>query len=175
MRTGYFSDVTITKERIDVNNINLIVNVKEASTGSLRVGGGYQTYNGFLFDASISDLNIFGTGISTRLGLSLSKRIVNYSFDIRNPRIMDSEYSASFNISKNKYVYRTYVQDSYSIGVSFGKSFTDFIHAYIGYSYSNNEIDANESANVTNGYKSAFTGEDLKYVKSSINIGVKLQ
>ncbi len=92
-RRGYFEKIDIEQQRVDDNRINLIVKVKETATGSIQAGGGYGSYQKFMINASLSDRNIFGSGISSSLSFDLSKVSKNYSFSINNPRVFDSEYS----------------------------------------------------------------------------------
>lgn len=62
-RTSYFDDVNIKEEKVDDTHIDLIVDVKEASTGAISGGIGYGSSDGILLNASLSDTNIFGSGI----------------------------------------------------------------------------------------------------------------
>ena len=102
-RRGYFEKIDIEQQRVDENRINLLVKVKGTATGSIQAGGGYGSYQGFMINASLSDRNIMGSGISASLGFDLSKISTNYSLSINNPRVWDSEYSMGMNIYKNEY------------------------------------------------------------------------
>ncbi len=87
-RRGYFESVDIRPRRIDDGKIDLIVKVKETSTGTVQVGGGYGSYQKFMVNAAISDRNIFGSGISSSLSMDISRVSSNYSFSINNPTIL---------------------------------------------------------------------------------------
>ncbi len=140
-RRGYFENVTIEPQKVDNNRIDLLVKVKETATGSIQVGGGYGSYQKLMVNAALSDRNIFGSGISSSLSVDLSKVSTNYSFSINNPRLFDSEYSFGMNIYKNKYEYPTYRHDTFGVGLNIGKQLARNLHGYIGYSYSENDID----------------------------------
>ncbi|HAA1785226.1 TPA_asm: hypothetical protein GD977_09045, partial [Campylobacter jejuni] len=45
-RTSYFDDVNIKEEKVDDTHIDLIVDVKEASTGAISGGIGYGSSDG---------------------------------------------------------------------------------------------------------------------------------
>jgi len=79
-RRGFFESVNIEQERVDAQSINLLVKVKEASTGSIQAGGGYGSYQGAMVSASLSDRNILGSGINAGVSVDYSKISLNYSF-----------------------------------------------------------------------------------------------
>jgi outer membrane protein insertion porin family len=62
-RTGYFEDATITEERVSRDEMDLLVTVKETSTGAISGGIGYGTSDGLLLSASVSDGNVLGSGL----------------------------------------------------------------------------------------------------------------
>ncbi len=169
-RRGYFEKVDIKQQRVDANRINLIVKVKETATGSIQAGGGYGSYQHFMLNAAISDRNIFGSGISSSLSFDLSKVSSNYSFSINNPRVFDSEYSLGMNVYKNKYDFPTYQHDTFGFGTNIGKQLTRNLYGFVGYSYSKNKIDTNDTTNSL--ISSVFSNEDLSYAKSTFNVGL---
>jgi len=169
-RRGYFEKVDIQQQRVDANRINLIVNVKETATGSVQIGGGYGSYQKFMVNASLSDRNLFGSGISSSLSFDLSKVSTNYSFSINNPRVFDSEYSLGMSIYNSSYEYPTYEHDTFGVGANVGKQLTRNLYGYVGYSYSKNDIDTNETS--TSLVSSVFSNEDLSYAKSTFSAGL---
>lgn len=97
-RTGYFEDVEIQKQRVSSDKMNLIVKVSEAPTGNLIVGGGYGSYDGFMVNASVSDKNIFGSGLELGFSTDYSKRRSDFSVNLTNPAIRDSKYSGTVKV-----------------------------------------------------------------------------
>ena len=169
-RRGYFEKVDIEEQRVDANRINLLVKVKETATGSVQAGGGYGSYQHLMLNASLSDRNIFGSGISSSLSFDLSKVSRNYSFSINNPRIFDSEYSLGMNIYNSEYDFPTYQHDTFGAGLNVGKQLTRNLYGFVGYSYSKNKIDTNSTNTAL--VSSVFSNEDLSYVKSTFNAGL---
>jgi len=169
-RRGYFEKVDIEQQRVDENRINLLVKVKETATGSIQAGGGYGSYQHLMLNASLSDRNIFGSGISSSLSFDLSKVSRNYSFSINNPRVFDSEYSMGMNIYNSEYDFPTYQHDTFGAGVNVGKQITRNLYGFVGYSYSKNKIDTNDSS--SSRVSSVFSNEDLSYVKSTFSAGL---
>ncbi|SFV70782.1 Outer membrane protein assembly factor YaeT precursor [hydrothermal vent metagenome] len=145
-RTGFFEQVDIQSQRITGNQINLLVNVKEASTGTISAGGGYGSYEGLMVNASISDKNLFGSGINTTLGFEISQIATNYNLSFVNPKVWDSMYSMSLSVYKRDYEYIDYSQDQLGASVSVGKEFYRYVHASLGLGYVDNQSTINENA-----------------------------
>ncbi len=145
-RTGFFESSTIEEKRIDEKTMDLIVKVKEAPTGNVQLGGGYGSYGGILLSIGVDDRNIFGSGISVGVKLENSQRTKNYSFNISNPRLNDSDFSGNFSLYKSSYQYNNYTVNTDGITLGAGHRFTRFISGYLGYNYaavSYNDIDPN--------------------------------
>jgi outer membrane protein insertion porin family len=134
-RTGYFESSTIEEKRIDEKTMDLIVKVKEAPTGNVQLGGGYGSYGGILLSVGVNDRNIFGSGINVGVKLEHSQRTENYSFNISNPRLNDSDFSGNFSIYKSVYQYNDYSVNSDGVTMGIGHRFTRFITGYLGYNY----------------------------------------
>ncbi len=146
-RTGFFESTTIEEKRIDEYTMDLIVKVKEAPTGNVQVGGGYGSYGGILFSVGVEDRNIFGSGINVGVNLERSDVTENYSFNISNQRLNDSDFSGNFSVYTSMYEYNDYSVDSQGITLGTGHRFTRHWSGYLGYNYSRNEYsDINQSA-----------------------------
>ena len=145
-RTGFFEKVDIQSQRISADQINLLVKVKEASTGTISAGGGYGSYERLMVNASISDKNLFGSGINTTLGFEISKIATNYNLSFVNPKVWDSMYSLSLSLYKRDYEYVDYTQDQLGATLSVGREFYRHFHASIGVGYVDNESTINEDA-----------------------------
>jgi len=145
-RTGYFESSTIEEKRIDEKTMDLIVKVKEAPTGNVQLGGGYGSYGGILLSVGVNDRNIFGSGINVGVKLEHSERTQNYSFNISNPRLNDSDFSGNFSVYKSIYEYNDYTVNTDGVSLGAGHRFTRFVSGYLGYNYaavSYDDIDPN--------------------------------
>ncbi len=171
-RRGFFEKVDIEQQRVDENNINLLVKVKETATGSIQAGGGYGSYQGAMLNASLSDRNILGSGINAGVSVDYSNVSLNYSLSINNPRVWDSEYSLGMNVYKSEYEYTTYKHDTFGAGANIGKQFTHNLYGSLGYNYSDNKIDVNETYDDDGRFHSVFSNEDLSYSKSTFSLGL---
>lgn len=168
-RTGYFESATVEQKRVSASQMDLIVHVKETATGNVQIGGGYGSYGGFSFDASISDRNIFGSGMNLALKLQSSQYTKQYSVTLNNPRINDSDYSGSMNLFIREFeLIDTYNSKQNGASFSVGKRFTRTLTGNLGYryidaSFSNVNPDANLSASQTEPYEKSSVSLSLSY------------
>ena len=150
-RLGYFEDVTLEEERVAENRMDLVVKAKESPTGSLQAGGGYSSYSGIIFNASISDRNIFGSGKGLSFSIERSDVSKDFSLTLSDPRLNDSRYSVSTSLYNTTYEGLDYDKESQggslTIGRTFGRYWRGSLRAGIGentYDYDENELDAVE-------------------------------
>ena len=86
-RLGYFEEVNIetppvvgTSDQIDVN-----YSVVEKSSGNLMAGVGFSQTQGIVFNANVSQDNVFGSGKRVNLAFNNSEVLTRYSFGYFNP------------------------------------------------------------------------------------------
>ena len=165
-RLGFFEGQTIEEKRIDNQTMDLIVKVKEAPTGNVQLGGGYGSYGGFLLNISVEDRNIWGSGINVGVKAEKSETTRNYSFNISNSRLNDSDFSGNFSIYKSSYDYNDYTTNSSGINMGIGHRFSRHVSGYLAYGYSSHDYENIDSSITTNPYYF----ED--YSKSSISMSI---
>lgn len=120
-RLGYFDEVTIANKATDKPDVvDLDVVVKEASTGSFSAGAGYSTANGTLFNAKISENNLFGTGRKLNLNLDFGSQISNQILSIDDSRINDSWVSGGLDLFRTTRQFNDFDRDLAGGGVSVG-------------------------------------------------------
>jgi outer membrane protein insertion porin family len=120
-RLGYFDEVTIANKATDKPDVvDLDVVVKEASTGSFSAGAGYSTANGTLFNAKISENNLFGTGRKLNLNLDFGSQISNQILSIDDSRINDSWVSGGLDLFRTTRQFNDFDRDLAGGGISVG-------------------------------------------------------
>ena len=168
-RLGYFDSNTIEEKRVDNHTMDLIVKVKEAPTGNIQIGGGYGSYGGLLLSIGVNDRNIWGSGINVGIKAEKSQTTQNYSFNISNPRLNDSDFSGNFSVYTSSYAYNDYTVLSDGVTVGTGHRFGRFVSGYIGYGYSKNAYEFGSDFNAS--AYNTFYFED--YAKSSVTISAR--
>ncbi|TLT01559.1 outer membrane protein assembly factor BamA [Aliarcobacter cibarius] len=179
-RSRFFEDVQIEEKRISDDKMDIIVKVTEAPTGSLMLGGGYGSYDKFMVNGSISDSNIFGSGLALSLSADLSKRTTRYELSLKNPAIKDSDYNGEVEIhaTDNEIRRSKYDSDVKAKGFSIGAGKEIIRDTYAGLKYSLDSVketydyDSNFLNNpdtiskLASGEKKLFKDQD--YLNSSI-------
>lgn len=170
-RSGFFEEVTIDQKRLSENSMDLVVKVKEMATGSLILGGGYGSYDGFIVNASIQDRNIFGSGLNLGFSVDNSDKRNNYSISLTNPAIRDSEYngkvkvySSTFEIDRSN-KYGDYQLDKDTIGFVVGAGKEIYRNVYTGLDYKLDSV--KEKYDYSTGY-SGFIRPNEDYLLSSL-------
>lgn len=161
-RTSYFDEVEIEEQRVGANQVDLLVKVKEASTGSISGGIGYGSSDGLLLNASVSDTNVFGSGMKGVISVDRSDNELSGQIGLTNPRLFDSEYSLGGTLYTNDYSWNNYDEKSYGLNVVVGRKLTRNLSASLGYIIEQSRISGLSDVLKTVGYK------DGKSLKSSL-------
>ncbi|UCN01015.1 outer membrane protein assembly factor BamA [Sulfurimonas sp. SWIR-19] len=169
-RLGFFDGNTIEEKRIDNKTMDLIVKVKEAPTGNIQLGGGYGSFGGLLLSIGINDRNVWGSGINVGVKAEKSQTTQNYSFNISNPRLNDSDFSGNFSIYQSAFDYIDYSVVSNGVSMGIGHRFTRYISGYLGYAYSSNSYTFGDDFNA-----SVYGGINPfeAFTKSSVSVSIK--
>ncbi len=105
---GIFKTVDISSQQgSGPDRMVLSVNVEETSTGEVSFGGGYSTSEGIIGDISYKERNLLGKGqfLSLTFSGSLTRAQVDLSFT--EPRFLDSNVSAGFDVFHKETNYLT--------------------------------------------------------------------
>lgn len=149
---GFFQTVNIsTVPGSQPDQVILVVDVVEQSTGEFSIGAGYttgQTYSsggGFSLEGSITERNFLGRGQFIRFSASGGKDSRDFQLSFTEPYFLGRRIAAGFDIyrntrkasnSKNEHVY-----DRETTGgtVRFGLPITEALTAQLAYNYSREE------------------------------------
>jgi outer membrane protein insertion porin family len=141
---GFFKTVEIKRRPGSApDRVVLDVEVVEQSTGELSFGAGYSTSEGVIGDVSITERNLLGRGQYLRLGLSGSFTRLQAQLSFTEPRFLDQNLAAGFDIfDKQTYVMTTQQYSSRTTGGSVRIGFPLMENLWLTNSYtlSNNEI-----------------------------------
>ncbi len=95
-RLGYFQEVNLTTQRgRSEEKLNLQVDVKEGQTGALTAGAGFSSADNLLFNARISENNLFGLGYHAVLNADFGSRRQNFIASFTDPWFLDMPLSAT--------------------------------------------------------------------------------
>ncbi|WP_233245730.1 outer membrane protein assembly factor BamA [Marinicauda salina] len=98
-RLGFFEEVSIEPvQGSSQDRARVEVSVTEQPTGELAFGAGFSSTESFLVDFSISERNLRGRGQFLRLRVSASSRREQIDIRFTEPRFLDRNLSAGFDI-----------------------------------------------------------------------------
>jgi outer membrane protein insertion porin family len=98
-RLGFFEDVNITTRKAESEDkLNLLVDVKEGSTGAFSAGAGISSGESFLFNLRLSEINLFGRGQRLVLNTDFGQIQRNFSIDYTVPYLMDTELTGGLSV-----------------------------------------------------------------------------
>lgn len=102
-RLGFFETVSVETPAVPDNadQVDMNITVKERPTGNLLLGVGYSDADGVLFNASVSQKNLFGTGKELTASFDNSRAVTNFNIRYVNPYHTADGISRGFNIFSN--------------------------------------------------------------------------
>ncbi len=139
-RLGFFSpgevifNTVTPKGKPDILNVN--VQVKERSTGTITIGAGYGSVQKFFFTGTISEINLFGRGQNLSLSAQYSADRIQRSFNLgfTDPYAFDTLWSMGFDLYSLTYIIpNKYTAEKLGFDVRFGHPFAEFVNGYITY------------------------------------------
>jgi outer membrane protein insertion porin family len=141
---GFFKTVEIKRRPGSApDRIILEVEVVEQSTGELSFGAGYSTSEGVIGDITISERNLLGRGQFLRLRLAGSADRMQIDLSFTEPRFLDRNLAAGFDLFHKITTVSTYQQFSARTSggsLRLGFPIAENLWLNTSYTLSNNEI-----------------------------------
>ncbi len=137
-RLGYFKEVTMDTAEVpgSFDQVDLTVTVSEKPTGSISLGAGISSADGFGLSFGFKQDNAFGSGNSLGIELNTSKQNRTLVFNTTNPYFTEDGVSRTIDVYQRNT--KPYVDiNSYAIettggSVRFGVPFTEYDTVYFG-------------------------------------------
>jgi outer membrane protein insertion porin family len=137
---NYFDKVDIsTVPGSQPDQVVLVVDVVEKSTGEFSVGAGYSTGGdtaGPSVEGSITERNFLGRGQFIKLSAGGGKNSRDYSVSFTEPYFLGRRIAAGFDVFKQTRNYTHYDSDTVGATVRFGLPITNSISTQIAYNIS---------------------------------------
>lgn len=141
MNLGFFEEAVIaTSKGTSDNKLNLDVNVKEKSTGTFSIGGGYSSLDGFVAQGSIQQANLLGLGLKTNASASLGGSSSSYSLGITEPHFLDTNWSIGGDLYRSEREYTDYSKTATGGDIKAGYQLSDTLSTFMLYKYEMTDI-----------------------------------
>jgi len=183
---NYFDKVDIsTVPGSQPDQVVLVVDVVEKSTGEFSIGAGYSTGGdtaGPSVEGSITERNFLGRGQYIKLSAGGGKNSRDYSLSFTEPYFLGRRIAAGFDIYKSTRQYDNYDSDTTGATVRFGLPITNSISTQLAYNISqekyelDNSCDANgdgipdAGCNVSTAILDGIA--QSPWIKSSVSLGL---
>jgi len=139
-RLGYFMPGEVAfntvspKDKQDVLNVE--ISIKERSTGTITLGAGYGSAQGFFFTTQISEINLMGRGQTLSLAAQWAASSVQKSFNLgfTDPYAFDTRWTLGGDIFYVNFpIPGKYTTRKYGFDVRAGYPIIEFTNAFITY------------------------------------------
>ena len=141
-RLGFFSPGEVlfntiqSKKRMDVLDVEIAI--KERSTGTITLGAGYGSYQGFFFTTQIAEINLLGRGQNLSLAATYSINQLSQSLNLGfvEPYTFDTLWSTGFDVYATKfYIPGRYFIKRQGFDVRVGHPIMEFTNSYLTYKF----------------------------------------
>lgn len=167
-RLSYFEEVNITPEpSLDPDRMNVVIEVKEKSTGTFSIGAGYSSVDKLILMGQISENNFLGRGDTLSFSANASTQSGRYNLAYTNPHLYDSNLSWGLDLFNTNREYDDYTKDSIGGGIRVGYPIFERWRVFGNYSY----VDTDLSDISTNASYIIRESADI-HVTSSVKISL---
>jgi outer membrane protein insertion porin family len=161
---NFFETVDLApKPKYETKSVDIDVKVKEKPTGTMSIGGGYSSADGFIATADLTQNNLFGRGQFVKLKAELGGKTSYYELSFREPYFMDTPISLSTGVYRHHREYIEYNKQAWGFYLGFGKAFGEYWRGDITYNFEAATID-----NIDNGASSIIKDQAGHSTTSSI-------
>lgn len=109
---GFFDEVNPEVEPGDAPGKEVLVfRIKERKTGSISVGGGYSSVNGFIGNVKLEEANLFGKGQHVNLDVEFGAARSSISIGFTEPWLFNTPTSFSVNLFDTTQIFTTAVNN----------------------------------------------------------------
>ncbi|MER8483373.1 outer membrane protein assembly factor BamA [Mesorhizobium sp. M1322] len=181
----YFEKVEVsTVPGSEPDQVVLVVDVVEKSTGEFSVGAGYSTggdTSGPSVEGSITERNFLGRGQFIKLSAGGGKNSRDYSFSFTEPYFLGRRIAAGFDVFHRTREYDDYQSETTGATVRFGLPITDDISTQLAYNISQEKYELDEDCETAGVYdplkcnvsQPILNGiEESPWLKSSVSLGL---
>jgi len=144
-RLEFFETVNIaTAPGSEPDQVVLVVDVVEKSTGEFSIGGGYSTggqNQGFSVEGSVTERNFLGRGQFIRLSAGGGEDTRNFALSFTEPYFLGRRIAAGFDVFRQTQRYTQYETELTGATVRFGLPITENLTTTLAYNLTSEEYD----------------------------------
>ncbi len=132
----YFEEVKVdTLRRPEQGLIDLEVDVTEKSTGQFSAGLGFSSVETVVFQASVTQRNLFGRGQSISAQGRIGGLSQDFSISFSEPWLFGRPISAGFSVFRRQVNFQTFDSRRTGFALTLGRTFGEFLRASVTYRF----------------------------------------
>lgn len=123
--------------------LDIEINIKERSTGTVTVGAGYSSVQGFFFQGRIAEINLLGRGqnLSFETQWGKEETVRSFNLDFTDPYAFDTDWSAGFSLfMTNAPIPDRYLVRRSGFNLRVGYPLSDYVQGMITYKFEHMRI-----------------------------------
>ena len=144
-RLDFFETVNIaTAPGSEPDQVVLVVDVVEKSTGEFSIGGGYSpggSSQGFSVEGSVSERNFLGRGQFIRLSAGGGEDTRNFALSFTEPYFLGRRIAAGFDVYRQTQTYTQYETELTGATVRLGLPISENLTTTLAYNLTSEEYD----------------------------------
>ncbi len=142
-RLGFFEEVNFnTKTLPDRNDLmDIEINVKERNTGTIQVGAGYSSFQHFVFNGQINQINLLGRGQKLGASVDIAKRQETFRLSFTEPYTFDTEWSTGFDLERTRRTLFAYKEIKRGAAVRLGHPLAPYLDGFVRYRLYDTELE----------------------------------
>jgi outer membrane protein insertion porin family len=154
---NFFERVDIsTAPGAEADQVVLVVDVTEKSTGELAIGAGYTTGGstpGPSVEGSITERNFLGRGQFIRFSAGVGQHSRDYMFSFTEPYFLGRRISAGFDIFRQTREFDRYDSEQTGATIRFGLPITEAFSTQVAYTYAQEKYKFRDNCDINgNGF-----------------------
>jgi len=151
-KLDYFQSVEIsTVPGSEPDQVVLVVDLVEKSTGEFAIGAGYTTggeTSGPTVEGSITERNFLGRGQFIRIAAGGGRNARDYSVSFTEPYFLGRRIAAGFDVFRQTRIYDNYKSETDGATVRFGLPITEALTTQLAYNYSREKYEYTDDCDV---------------------------
>lgn len=117
-RLGFFEDVNLTTRKAgSEDRLDLLVDVKEGSTGTFSAGAGVASGESFLFNVRLQEINLFGRGQRLVLNTDFGSIRRQFQLSFTEPYLFDSQLSLGVDLFNWELIFDEFTRAGTGAGI----------------------------------------------------------
>lgn len=171
---GFFDEANFElSEGEEENSIDLNIQVKERSTGSFTVGGGFSSLDKLVASFGLSQNNLFGLAHQVNFSTTLGGKSQRFNLNYTVPRFLNSLFITGIDAFSIRRDLTTYTSDERGGGFRVGRPLSEYLSGTVRYKYERvdiSDVDEDASALLRSAEGTRRTSSvTLSVIRNSIN------